>query len=471
MKESIQILVSKFRTVKLKDILFLFCYSCPFLFVYYLNYVLFHTNGTQDTRFLLNFNLYSIILFILYAFKELLTVKDTLTRLSSLTTNKVLSILLFFLSLFTAMGGVFYDTRLEELPIFYFTSLAMTIVAIHSFYRPQSLIISLIFPVLISLIIVNYIIAIFNYPEPDIDIWYIFTLACEYLLNGENPYEPVYPDIYNGLYTPLYGEPRLIYWPLNLILCTIGSLFGDIRYGMFFAILLTIYALFKLSKAYNFSKNNSYLVVIIFLSFSMGLWVLNRSWTEIYMCPFILLSWYYHKKRNFILMGVMIGLTACTKQSIIFYLILLFSTLLLDQKLKDIIKIILCSLGVFVIINLPFILWNPELFYKHTITDLVNYLPRPDSFSWAPYLLRIYGIPFNQSFYGISILSVTLIFALLLLFKKNKKHVFFFTVLVYFFVFITAKQAFCNYYYFLEFLGLMWVLESLRNTHKTELQA
>ena len=85
------------------------------------------------------------------------------------------------------------------------------------------------------------------FPEPHIDLFKIIINSNELLLSGKDPYQYIYPDIYNGEFDYAYQkqEIRLVYWPLSLYLTfPFQFLFGDFRYAYIFYILLSAFVVY-----------------------------------------------------------------------------------------------------------------------------------------------------------------------------------------------------------------------------------
>jgi hypothetical protein len=434
---------------------------CPLYFLVLINQILFKTHGQYSLKMLNHFSIGAILIFGFYLFSK---------NKNLLKTNKLLPSLLIIFSLYGLVPVEIYDNR--PLPIFVHLPYVPALIAgIIAFLKPKSKYLSHIYITLIVLLLGILLFVVYCTKEPYIDIWYIFTDASKAILKGINPYELTYQDIYKGTYIPFYGDPHLVYWPINMIFCFVGYLLGDVRIGVWIAIVLTLIGLFKLAKQNGISTQNALLIGLLFLNFSVGIYEFFYCWTETFILPFLVFGCYYFQQRKIVLLGIMIGLLAGTKQSMLMYLILFMALMLAQFSFKEFIKLTLVSFITFVAIILPFVLLNPALFYKHTVTDLVNYLPRTDSLSWVSYLISHYKIPYNQSLFGAAYMLICLVFAVVVYFKKSMSTLFYLVVVLYFIVFMTAKQSFCNYYYLLEFFALMWVLYSRIFKEKVETES
>lgn len=453
-----------------KDFIFYVIECVPFLFLVLINQILFKTYGQYSLRGLLDFTIYSSLLFGIYLYKNKVSV-------SKIKTEKLLYLALIIFATYGLRSKSYGDKALDwfvHLPY-----LLLIIVGLYGLFANQKKILNYLLPILIVGLLLNYLYIILFLETPFIDIWYIFTDACASLSQGINPYALTYKDIYNGLYSANYTEPHLVYWPINLIFCLAGYLVGDVRFGIFIALVLTLIGLYKLARLNEYSKHNSMLVVLIFLCFSVGLYEFYFCWTETIILPFVVFSLYFYKKRNLVFLGITLGLLAGTKQSMLMYLILFMSLVYTQLSTKDFIKLVLISGLSFFILMFPFIYPDPVLFYKHTVQDLVICLPRTDSFSWISYLITKQDFAYQQNLFGMLSLGLCVIFSALIFWKKSTVLFFYLLVVLYFVIFMTAKQSFCNYYYLLEFFALMWflfdrfdldkvVVNENQNTHKVQ---
>jgi len=114
--------------------------------------------------------------------------------------------------------------------------------------------------------------AILCSPDPTIDVWVYLQIAAERIQQGINPYSLDFPAVYAG--KPPAAFP---YSPVTLLYLTpFHATFGDVRYGLVFAIFLAGILCFSQSN----DGSKKYLHISLLALFPSTLNVIEQSWID-----------------------------------------------------------------------------------------------------------------------------------------------------------------------------------------------
>lgn len=211
-------------------------------------------------------------------------------------------------------------------------------------------------------------------------------LASKYLLLGKNPYlqtyEPVikdWPYLVDGL-TQNPAIYHFAYLPGLLLISTIGSVIGNLVGFYDFRIMLMISLTISIYLIYRFTKNtdNKFLFLTLFLYNPLFLTSFIWGLNDILVLTFILATIYSLKADKLLLSSIFLGLSFTIKQSAWPILPFIFGYLFfktrgsLYKKAINSFKILLPGLIIFVVLTLPFVLWNPKSFWDDTVLYLVG---------------------------------------------------------------------------------------------------
>lgn len=228
--------------------------------------------------------------------------------------------------------------------------------------------------------------------DPFIDVWIMQRDGANALVNGMNPYLPIYPNIH-GPDSPYYGPGLVVdgeltigfpYPPLSLLLVLPGQLLGgDPR----FAHLVAIEAA-ALVMAFIRPGSISSGAALLYLFTPWTFFMVAGSWTEplaILMLALVALA----AVRAPWLLGLALGLLIGVKQYLL--LGLPVALLLLAQDRETRWRIAWQSVAVAAVITIPFALWDPGAFTWSTIGSLAGQAFRPDSLTYLTLLPADWG--------------------------------------------------------------------------------
>ena len=220
-------------------------------------------------------------------------------------------------------------------------------------------------------------------PSPFIDVWHFQQDGVDALLNGINPYQPIYDDIYDGT-SPYYGpgiavDGRLTvglpYPPLSLLLAMPGKLFaGDHRFAQLLAIELAAVAVFLIRPG-RIAAGAALVLLFMPRTFFMA----ERGFTE----PFgvlLLAVTVLVAIRAPRFQGVAVGLLIAVKQYLLLGLPL--AMLLLARRTRERWRLGLIATATAVVVTAPLALWDLGAFYRSTVEFLALQPYRADSLTF-----------------------------------------------------------------------------------------
>lgn len=304
-----------------------------------------------------------------------------------------------------------------------------------------------------ALLFIAKIFIIYISPAPHIDVHVVSNMAADFALQGKNPYNQIYPDIYNGAYA---YAPNFVYGPTCLWWSLPFRLLGDVRFGYIVAEFLTLFGLLLFLKKYLHEKNLIYSIAILWLAFPVSLFVLEQAWIDpvIVMC----FAWlaYFIANENFKFSAITAAFLAATKPYSLLIPFLTFVFLWRTQGRSKALRWALICGVVFLIILAPFLIDDASGFYKTTIQWMLHAPMRTDSLSlpslWV-YLIHQPVAGWLLTMIYFFALGITVLWQI----KHSLPHVrvwLFAQVFIYGVIFLFGKQAFCNYYYLWAFFIL-----------------
>jgi len=230
-------------------------------------------------------------------------------------------------------------------------------------------------------------------PDPFIDVWIMQVEGSRALIQGTNPYLPIYENLH-GAESPYYGPGLVVdgeltigfpYPPLSLLLVTPGQLLaGDPRF-----VHLAALGLAALGMAYaGRGSRTAVAAALLFLFAPWTFFLVAGSWTE----PLVILAVTgvtVAAMRAPWLLGVAVGIAIATKQ----YLLLAvpLAMILLAASGRDRWRIGWQSVGVAALTIIPFLVWDPGAFTWSTLGSLAGQAFRPDSLSYLAVLPGDWG--------------------------------------------------------------------------------
>jgi hypothetical protein len=333
----------------------------------------------------------------------------------------------------------------------------------------QKLFIGVALAAVVSLVAAQCFVPILS-PKPWIDVWVNNTAGVDHFLHGRNPYTQDYPDIYHGAYDYKAGFlyfPGILYWtaPFRWLL-------GDIRYGFVFANILIAGGAVFLSRHKQASWPTSLLFAILWLGFPVIFFVLEQAWIDPTLGAMAMLALLAVACRRWVICGLCLGGAVALKQ----YgcLIAFFSLIYIwhsnwrsrkDQGLRPVITTAVSAAVVALVAVLPFALWDFGSFYSSTVGDYSVSAPRLDAYNATIYFAREYGWLMPASgrlaFAALGIFGSA---GLLLRRKRSDLSDVGLALFTSFGVaFLFGKWAFCNYYYLIASMLLVYLVSCQRS--------
>ena len=259
--------------------------------------------------------------------------------------------------------------------------------------------------------------------------------AMQFLLNGTNPYSATYfntplkdwhysdtdvnPALYHFVMEPFY---LLFAYPFYFFTLPVFGFF-DSRIPLAFLFLVLIFLASRLVKDRDLKRQ--FMILLAFNPAMLGYFIEGRD--DIFMYSFFFLGLFLLYKKRFLIAGIPIALAFATKQSIWpffpFYLAFLYFQ---NKNILKTIKQLIPFTVTFLIIVLPFFLWNPHAFLASTLLYLSG--NDPHSYPVAGYglgsLLHQIGIIKNvNAYYPFTIWQVVIALPVLgLLINLQRKN-------------------------------------------------
>lgn len=290
-----------------------------------------------------------------------------------------------------------------------------------------------------------------NSPRPFIDVDVVQRDAAQALLAGSNPYAMDFPDIYGqqtGVYSPgwvrdgrvLTGYP---YPPLTLLLTLPGHMAGDHRYSHLAAVALAGAMLAWLGTSWLCR-----LAAILLLFTPRALMVIELGWTE----PVVVLmaaATVFCAVRAPRWLFLPLGLLLASKQYMVLALPLTVLLVPPPWSWRRWLWLMAGSLAVAAAVTLPLALWSWPDFWRSAVVFQLRQPVRDDSLS----LLAVWGHAAGSlpRWAAMAVGWLAVVPAMVLAVRRCPRSPAGFAtglgfVLLVFFSF--AKQAFCNYYFF-----------------------
>lgn len=286
-------------------------------------------------------------------------------------------------------------------------------------------------------------------PFPLIDVFTVVSEATVALMEGRNPYQISYTDIYQGQgITPSgFGYlPGLFPWSASGML-----LMGDVRAGNFLA-LVGVALIFSFASGVKSIDGKFFLAGLLFLG-GAGLFVAEQAWIDPILAFLIISSAWLLMIGRLRLAAILAGMLCATKQYGVVAFCFLFVMTWNRMKGKSAVRFFVYAFLVGLILQLPFLVWDFDA-YVNTVFLGIGKMPfRPDAYtlvSWS----SAQRFPIS----GIPLMGVAFFLGLLWRCRAGR-----FTdpgttlaaaAVAYLAIFLTNRHAFCNYYQFVLLLLL-----------------
>jgi hypothetical protein len=306
-------------------------------------------------------------------------------------------------------------------------------------------------------------------PAPDIDVWYFQQIGGRALVEGQNPYEPIYPNIYANREgaeksdQPVYGA-KLVegdklkfgfpYPPVSLYLSTAArQIAGDYRYGD--CVALTLAGLL-IALALPSRWGASAAVLLLFTP--RVFFIIGRGWTEPLVVLTLALS-LFCAMRLPRLLPLALGLFIASKQYLIFAVPLAWLLVPRGAGWRGYLKLVVPAVIVALAVSLPLALRDWNAFFTSTVAAQLESPARKDALSWLVWFADRRGInPENGYLPGNPwvpfALAVCGIAGCLRWCSRSPGGFAIGITLVYLLFISFNKQAFANYYLFVIAAGV-----------------
>ncbi len=314
------------------------------------------------------------------------------------------------------------------------------------------------FATTIALLFVLKILTLINSPAPHIDVFTSNTKAVQGFLNGLNPYQLSYDDIYNGQYDYSAG---FAYWPGVLIAKTLGYLiYPDVRVVLIICDILSFFGILYLGGV---NKKVGLVFALYWFLFPVQNFVLEQAWVDPILVALTVWTFALISKRKFILAGLSLGAVCATKQYGGIIAIILGLELLMSGSFKEFGRLTISSMLTFTAIMAPFLIWDTPSLVQMSITTPLTQGYRADSFSLVAILINYWKISPSSILFslpGLAALATSPLFI-----RKFGAAIALFWVFSITFFF--GKQAFCNYYYLLTIFLILFMIQETKSEELT----
>lgn len=312
----------------------------------------------------------------------------------------------------------------------------------------------------IAMLIYARVLVLETSTHPSIDVWTSSQRAVDYFLDGKNPYTQSYVDIYHGRYDYF---PSFPYLPAYLYAATLGvwlvPTLHDVRVSLLASEVVVALFIFLLGRREKLPVFTCAMLVGVWLSIPVCLFILEQAWIDsLLLVGFAGAAWALSSRRM-ILAGVFLGLACSTKQYAVLGVSFFYVYAWRAHGMRAAIKIVLSSALVTAAFMLPFAVLDFKQFTKYTLMSWGGALPRTDSLSLPAYLAHKHP-PANDEalrdmFHPFAIVqAVAWLGTLAWLARQHRptlRQLFLAIGFATGVVLMVAKQAFCNYYYFMSF--------------------
>jgi len=282
------------------------------------------------------------------------------------------------------------------------------------------------------------LLTIFGSPNPTVDTFVILREAPQKFLQGQNPYNSVYSQVYANIKPDYFN-----YLPFSIIyFIPFVYFFGDPRYGLVVAMIGTYIVINMLQKK---SSSQKYLFSSLFLFAPRSFYMIEHAYLDTLIFFIFVLALFFSEKSKDKLFSLVISCFFLIKQNIIIVLPL-FIKKIFKRKITMLFFILPFISVVF------FFFWNPQAFIKMTITGyqpdlLLKTVPLQNKIVVPNVIYQLFH-PSNSHMQVITTMSALVAFfiAIVILLnnklKTNRK-----IILILFFGYFFSYHAYFNSYY------------------------
>lgn len=318
------------------------------------------------------------------------------------------------------------------------------------------------FFVLVGVMVVVQFLMIISSPEPKIDIYYSLKYGAQSLLRFENPYQVVYPQVYEGKVLNYYS-----YFPTTLTYYSFFTFLFDPRLGIIFAHVVIAGLVRKMFVRFpSLPKNMSEVSALLFLYYPLLPFITEQSFTDsltVLLCTILLYQIMQQKQTKLMFTLVLL----MNIKQVYFALVpLMMYKLRVIKNLSTLSKTYITGL----LLPLPFLLLSARDFVYDTI--FIYFQPPQGTVYSAS--LNIRALLVNAFSFNINpnlLFGVALVYFLYLFTRKDNSHSknIDIRLLPQFFygLFIFGGFAYLNHYFLVSQLILLYGLNLLFNSYNS----
>ncbi len=371
-------------------------------------------------------------------------------------------IITILLIISTALSVLLYG-GLYQREIWYISEISQLLLIVsfllsllYIFPEKKSFIFRYKFPAMILIFLFVQVLMIISSPDPLIDIFRSLKYGTAALASFRNPYQEIYPAIYQGKVLDYFSYfPAILFYilPFRLIL-------GDPRYGIIFGQILVVFIIYRVLRIHRFDVRLSEILVLLFIYYPLNSYITEQSFVDIVILlgvTFFLFFIYWPQKKSYVFYIACIILMN-TKQLFFFLMpVFLYRTGII-KSIKEALKVYLLAF----ILPLPFLVWSAKDFLYDTI---FIYLLPPQGVS-ADLSLNLRALFVNFAHVRLSqnvFLIWTLLYFIFVIWTTGRKNISLFQSLCRFFVgfFLLGSIAYLNHYYLASGLTLLYAFSLL----------
>lgn len=385
-----------------------------------------------------------------------------MTRIIYQDNLKYIFIFIYFLFLYHT-NGIYQKILIPSLLLEILPLLLLPLLLIFVFKKSIKYVGIGVFPLFILLAFILRLMIVKASPDPAIDIFVLLKEAPVKLLQGINPYNSTYTQVYSGTVTDNYT-----YWPYSIYLeMPFVLIFKDPRVILIIADILAGAGLFYMGGKTSTAK----LFSLIYLFRPNSLYMIEQSFLTPIYTLLTYLFFYSILKFKPVITGISLAILSGIQP---LYLMLIPLTVNLWLKKLRIISVFLL---VFLLGVLPFYFWDKTsfidkniLFYFKSTSELKT-IPIHSSLNLNTAFFIITGkdLPFFLTFSMLAFIAGFLYFSRV--FSEAKSFIskvskqLLLTVIFFYLFYFLFRQSFIYYYYFAGNMLILWLTLAARE-HK-----
>jgi hypothetical protein len=273
-----------------------------------------------------------------------------------------------------------------------------------------------------------------------------------------NPYTQQYVDIYDGRYA---YTPGFLYPPAFLLwIVPFRAAFGDIRFALIAANWIAAWALFRWARPGREASLVPILTSLVWLSFPVTSFVIEQSWTDLALVPLSILAFLAARTRRASAIGAAGGAVAAIKQyGCVAAAFVLLATLERGCSRTAVLASFISVSSVIATV-VPFLLLDARAFLDMTVFVQTDQPIRRDALNFTAFAAQAFGWVMPAALRIALTMGGALLGAARILRSPapTAADAVAAAFIAYGFAFVFGKWAFCNYYYFVASLLLMYLV-------------